>query len=883
MIGTTLSHYSITAELGRGGMGIVYKARDSKLDRDVAIKILPSAALASKDDRERFYREAKSAAQLHHPNIASVFEIDEAVPDGGDQAEPRPFIAMEFIAGGTLQDRIAEAPLSLSDAVKIASQVAEALKAAHAKNIVHRDIKSANVMITEEGVAKVLDFGLAKTNQSTMLTRMGSTLGTVAYMSPEQARGQEVDGRTDLYSLGTMLYEMVAGRLPYSGEYEQAVVYGILNEPPEPLTSLRTGVPMQLEWIVNKLLAKDADYRYQTAADLLADLKALDLSGSGQSRRSMSSMSAAAMPADSSPPPSKGLPIWAYGAMLLAMLLGAVVMWQIQPAPAEPIVRKMNVRIDLALVQDIAISPDGRYWAISGVDSSQFGALSIIDLRTGEYSNVPESEGFGMPRFSPDVKWILAGRGDEIVTVLVPEGRPVPLGIKGTGFDWISDRQIIVTRDNDVLYTFDMDTQVVEEHVMSEFDSTIVRVDLPERIPGTGKVLLTADTQGGDPLLLEYDISSRKASILSRNACCGRPVGEDALIYQIGNRAGQVVGQKVDFGSASLIGTPVDLVGQQLFNRFWGAGLDGTFAYVQGAVFNEQDVVTRYNDAEESLTRVDLPVDNYDRLSVSPDGEQVAVEVQVSTLGQEKHIDVFNMETGIGQRLTYANEESRAPTWSPNGKIYFSTGPSGNASIYSKNADGTGPEELVIEGGDYPHASSDGKWLAYATTSDLRALNLETGEITIVDSTFTKQGDPKISPNGRYISFTADSQTSQFVSGAQRLFVRSFPDPNQFYERISEIYADDPEWAADGSALYFRNRGRIFKLPVDISGVFRKVGGPTQIAEVAGINVRLTVDPISGDVLLTHPPSTSGNSPNATTLSIIENLPAHIDQLMNNR
>ena len=194
---------------------------------------------------------------------------------------------MEYISGETLHDTIQKGPLQLTEAVNVASQVAEALKAAHAKDIVHRDIKSANVMLTDDGVAKVLDFGLAKTNQSTMLTRLGSTLGTVAYMSPEQARGQEVDGRSDLYSLGTMLYEMICGRLPFAGDYEQAGVYGILNENPEPLTAVRTGVPMGLEWIVNKLLAKEPDYRYQTAADLLADLKTVDLSGSGLSRRTM--------------------------------------------------------------------------------------------------------------------------------------------------------------------------------------------------------------------------------------------------------------------------------------------------------------------------------------------------------------------------------------------------------------------------------------------------------------------------------------------------------------------------------------------------------------------------------------------------------------------
>ena len=426
MIGTTLSHYSITAELGRGGMGIVYKARDTKLDREVAIKVLPSAALASATTGNAFYREAKSAAALNHPNIAQVYQIDEAVPsDAPHGTQPSPFIAMEYIAGGTLQDRIKEAPLSLSDAVKIASQVAEALKAAHAKNIVHRDIKSANVMITEDGIAKVLDFGLAKTNQSTMLTRMGSTLGTVAYMSPEQARGQEVDGRTDLYSLGTMLYELIAGRLPFAGEYEQAVVYSILNEPPEPLTSLRTGVPMDLERIVTKLLAKDADYRFQTATDLLVDLKSVDLGGSGYSRRSMPAASAASMPvADQAS--SRTQPVWMWPVIVVVVaLISGLGAWFSKSVPekvAEPTMRaKVDLGANYGTSAGITISPSGRLLAIS----ENFQQLRIMNLETGENWVIPESDRVSSLKFNQDETWLLLERLGQIDRVQVRGSRPV--------------------------------------------------------------------------------------------------------------------------------------------------------------------------------------------------------------------------------------------------------------------------------------------------------------------------------------------------------------------------------------------------------------------------------------------------------------------------
>ncbi len=405
MIGSTLSHYEITAELGRGGMGIVYRATDTKLNREVALKILPAAALASEEDRARFFREAQAAAQLHHPNIATVFEIDEAIlkdADGNDVNAtdgPRPYIAMEFVTGETLQDTIKKAPLKLSDVVNITSQVAEVLKAAHTKEIVHRDIKSANVMITEDGIAKVLDFGLAKTNQSTMLTRMGSTLGTVAYMSPEQARGQEVDGRSDLYSLGTMMYEMIAGKVPFAGEYEQAGVYGILNESPEHLTAVRTGVPMQLEWIVNKLLAKEADYRYQSAAGLLADLKTVDISGSGQSRRSMPAADIAGTPASTPTGLKSGMPAWGWAIVAASLVVGVLGSWFFAPNGAEnedTAVRELMLELPgIVATWAYSPSPDGKTLAFSGTDSLGLAGLYFLDLDTQVIRYFPNARGDG--------------------------------------------------------------------------------------------------------------------------------------------------------------------------------------------------------------------------------------------------------------------------------------------------------------------------------------------------------------------------------------------------------------------------------------------------------------------------------------------------------
>ena len=267
MIGKTISHYKILEKLGEGGMGVVYKAEDTKLKRTVALKFLPSELTHDKDAKNRFVHESRAAAALNHPNICTIHEVDES--------EAQSFIAMECIEGQSIREKTETGPLKLEDSIDIAIQIAEGLKEAHEKDIVHRDIKSANIMVTEKGQAKIMDFGLAKLAGRTKLTKTGTTIGTVAYMSPEQTRGGKVNHRSDIWSMGVVLYEMITGQLPFKGDYEQAVMYSIMNEEPEPITGVRTGVPIELERIINKALAKNPEERYQHVDEILVDLRAV--------------------------------------------------------------------------------------------------------------------------------------------------------------------------------------------------------------------------------------------------------------------------------------------------------------------------------------------------------------------------------------------------------------------------------------------------------------------------------------------------------------------------------------------------------------------------------------------------------------------------------
>jgi serine/threonine protein kinase len=831
MIGKTILHYKILEKLGEGGMGVVYKAEDTKLERTVAIKLLPAHLLTSKDDRARFNREAKAAAALNHPNIATVYEINEY--------EGKPFIVMEYVEGKTLNDVLEKELFKLKDAISIAIQVAEGLKAAHAKNIVHRDIKSGNVLVSKDGQAKILDFGLAKTAMSTKLTKMGSTLGTVAYMSPEQISTQSVDHRTDLWSLGVVIFEMLTGRFPFSGEYDQAIFYNILNEPPEPLTAIRSGIPISLEWIVNKLLAKNPDERYQNANDLIIDLKAVDLTDSGFSRISTTSthtIKQKAFPQKT----NRERFIWSGLVVILSTLLILLSQRGEQKGQNSQVLRfGVDITDDGELANTgipLDISLDGSKIVYS-VGQEGLYLRYANDLLNSIF--IQGTENATNPAFSPDGNWIAFYEGGDIKKVSLLGGKPQIILDTGdesnkTYQHWYADNNLIfIQQYHDGVFQISAAGGIPKK--LNETDSLSEFFDDPQVLPDGKNILIRRKIKKEEVRKIEvFNLESGEFTPLINSSGHSRYIPNGHIIY---GWNGDLWIVPFDVNKLKITGQAVPVVSnvrtKSNGTSLYAVSENGMLVYPQGESFEKGEAEKGYLEIKQLSGNSEILTfpGGTAGASISPDGRFCAFSVQ-----EEKwNLWIYDLKMKISRRLTDNEGSDGGVSWSPDGKtLYFlSTRFNGNINVATMPFDGSKQPELLLEGGkrdEYPMLSPDGKNLVFVMN------NNDNDDIFIwpLDGsqkpkpylqTAKNEGSPAISPDGKWIAYTSDE------SGLSEVYVGPFPGPAGF-RKISVDGGIEPCWAPDGKTLYFRTeKGKKLYQVSFQSGAELKIGSPQLLFE----------------------------------------------------
>ena len=777
MIGQTISHYKVLSELGRGGMGVVYKAEDTSLDRPVALKFLAAHLVQDTEIRKRFEREAKAAAALNHPNVCTVHEIAEA--------NGRTFIAMAFLEGEPLEKKIEAGPLKLKGALDIAIQTAKGLQAAHGKKIVHRDIKPANLMIGEDGHVTIMDFGLALLTDRSKLTRLDETMGTVTYMSPEQTYGMELDHRTDVWSLGVVIYEMVTGQRPFKGHYDKAVMYSITNEEPEPMTALRTGVPMELEWIVGKCLAKEANERYQSTADMVVDLETLRKKlESGKStilKAQAGSQIVVAQPTAVVEPSTIG-PLARYRVIedveeaegsikYLAEdteLHRSVAIRVLPQSSAEQIERAQRRKQSLVLAvgalgvffglvfaflwlsstdtvaeaplrrfaftppvaagsqrysTSVAISPNGKHIAYTSTDGE--GKLWVRDLDQQQPRVIEGTEGAISPFWSPSSDFIGFVAAGELRKVSPQGGLASRLcelpGSHFHGGSWSPDGQSIVFSSGDPHSLYEVPARGGAPNVLvsaaeSEQASQepLGRITWPHFLPPEA---------GAGVLVFAFGSPSETRMMIQDLKTGHRELlGPGAFPFY--SPSGHIVYQSAP-EIYDLWALPFSLetlkASAEAFpisenKRYPTVAADQTLVYLDSYGSGQQQQLVWVDRRGEKTGEIGQTQEAIGNPALSPDGRLVAV---AATEGSNEDVWVYDIARRVRTRLSSAPESDSRPVWSPAGdEVAFTSRRAGNLDIFLRQADGSGEEKVLAATPRLEQLSDwsrDGKYLLYHT------------------------------------------------------------------------------------------------------------------------------------------------------------------------
>jgi len=684
MINQTISHYKILEKLGQGGMGVVYKALDTRLNRQVALKFLPQDLTRDQETIDRFINEAQTASALDHANICTIHEI-------GETEEGQMFIVMAYYAGETLQKKVVSGQLSVDSVIDIVMQVARGLERAHEAGITHRDIKPSNLVITPRGEVKIIDFGLAKLVGQTRLTKTGSTLGTVAYMSPEQVQAEAVDHRTDIWSLGVVLYEMLTGKLPFRGDYEAAMLYTIVNEKPEALAKHRTDVPEGLQQVLDQALVKDVEARYQHIDELLADLKGERKTGStstkprsrvksGKIKRSMIAYASVFVVA------------------ILVMVLGV---WIFSRQPAQIVQPKHQQVTFTGDATYPAISPDGQFIAyVTGTPRDSQKVL-IQDLAGGQTLNVYQAKMFTNLRWSPDGAELAFTSDSLFALYVIPrlggEARSIPSYELQA---WSPDGSQLASSFNN-LKSIQITNKETHERVFIPLQDTFQWKPYVDWSPLGDRFLFVTESPNEYAIWTVKSDGSQQQQVVKDNFVLrnARWAANGKAIYylQFDGETSSLMKAGIDPETGKVDGRPENLIpGLSMGDYFTVTKDNKRLLYAREINSRNLHLVTLHKEADKvafDTKQLTTGTSWIDFPAISPDGKQI-----VFSIGKRPRANLYIMPIDGGQmkQLTFLNSYNSTPAWSPDGKeIVFGSTQDGKAKVWRISAQGGTPRAFI--------------------------------------------------------------------------------------------------------------------------------------------------------------------------------------------
>jgi serine/threonine-protein kinase len=830
--GKELLHYRLVEQIGEGGMGVVWKALDTDLGREVAIKVLPAAFADDADRLTRFEREARLLASLNHPGIAAIY--------GLHQVDGLRFLAMELISGEDLSDRLKRGALPVDEALGLTVQICESFATAHDAGVIHRDLKPANVMLTTEGKVKVLDFGLAKaltadpvsgSNSASMSptmtsagTQLGMILGTAAYMSPEQARGQQVDRRADIWALGCLLYEMLTGKAVFGGETVTDTMAAVVRGAPN-WSLLPSQTPTQVRRVLRRTLEKDPTRRLRDAGDLRLEME--DALASPEEAEAVVGTAAAA--------PKSGRRT-VLRAALFTLAGAALTLIAMQFRPTSTVTPEIThpARFELIAATEPAsldanvmtVSPDGSRiaWVVAEGSRTSIFMREIDEIKA---QKLPDTEGASRPRFSPDGRSIAFYAGGKIRRYDLGARQAIDLcdAVNGAGIGWGTDGTIVFNSGwISGLTRVSADGGTPEP--VSELDPEDGEIGhwFPDVLPGDRHVLVSRWRTGlNDISVAIVSLETGKATDLIPRASFARFVAPNRIMF---TRSGAIYSVPFDPDRRELSGSPVlvvDGVDQEWASGAspWTVAQNGVLAYLPGGLWQtKRNIVSASRDG--SVETFDIEAGAYQSVSMSPDGKKLAL---TEFKNGRTNVLIHDLERGVDRRLP-SDDLNTWPVWGPDSReIIFDTSRNGPWDLFRASIEGgREPQPVLLNSEDKIPLdwSSDGKILIYQEAyEELRMLDL-TGDGTPV--TFdTEHGSTdrlELSPDARWIVYSSSN------SGQSDIFVRRFPDGTSDYQ-VSVGGGDSPIWTSKGDEILYRSGDAVLSVRLTITGD-RVVASPPQ-------------------------------------------------------